>query len=50
MKFDMYLQVAYGNPIVCNESAKIPTTLKGQGCLLPMQLQITTTKNESHGT
>jgi hypothetical protein len=46
MKFDIYLQVAYGHPIVCNESAKIPITLKDQGYLLPKQLQMTTTKNE----
>jgi hypothetical protein len=50
MKNDMYLQVAYDHPIICNESAKNPTTLKGQGCLLPRHLQMTTTKNKSHDT
>jgi hypothetical protein len=30
----MHLQVAYDHPIVFNGSAKIPTTPKGQRCLL----------------
>ena len=50
MKFDIHLQVTYDHPIVCNESAKNPITLKDQGCFLPKQLRMITTKNESHDT
>ena len=46
----MYLQVEYDHPIVCNGSAKTPTTLKDQRYFLSRQLRMTTIKNESHDT